>query len=216
MLKGTVHSLNRGRPKVIAGTGDKAVESAIEKKPTEDKVYLEKETLQGDEVADKIHHGGPDQAVCVYPMEHFAYWEKKTGKPFKPGAFGENVTVTGLLEEDVCIGDTFLWGEAVVQVSQPRHPCYKLAKRHDITKLPLFVQESGYSGYYFRVLKEGYVSKNDELIFKERYTDTSIRIVNRLNFQEADNREGLEQLAALPHLSEGWRENVQKKLAKLS
>ncbi|WP_236634845.1 MOSC domain-containing protein [Alteribacter lacisalsi] len=216
MLKGTVHSLNRGTTQVIAGSGEKAVESAIVKKPVEDTVYLSRETLEGDEVADTVHHGGPDKAVCVYAKEHFPYWKEKTGKNFEPGSFGENITVTGLLEDNVCIGDTFEWGEAVVQVSQPRHPCYKLAKRHDIKQLPLFVQESGYSGFYLRVLKEGQVSKSDPLVFKERVTDTSITAVNRLNFQEADNKKGLQALAKLPHLAESWRENVERKLEKLN
>lgn len=79
------------------------------------------------------------------------------------GAFGENITISGMCEEDVCIGDTFQIGEAIVQVTQPRQPCFKLAKKYNIPKLPLYFQETGYTGFYFRVLKEGWVSPADTL-----------------------------------------------------
>ncbi|WP_419466028.1 MOSC domain-containing protein [Alteribacter salitolerans] len=214
-MTGKVHSLNTGKVQVIAGSGKKEVASGIIKRPVEGSVFLTSVGLKGDEQEDLVHHGGVDKAVCVYPAEHYPYWHKKLGKEIDAGAFGENVTVSGLVETEVCIGDTFEWGEAVVQVSQPRHPCYKLAKRHDVKELPLYVQESGYSGFYFRVLKEGHVSAEEDLRLKERHTEMTIARVNRLNFQDADDVEGLKQLAELPYLAESWREGVEKKLGKL-
>ncbi|RNA67195.1 MOSC domain-containing protein [Alteribacter keqinensis] len=214
-MTGKVHSLNTGKVQVIAGSGKKEVASGIIKRPVEGSVFLTSVGLKGDEQQDLVHHGGVDKAVCVYPAEHYPYWHEKLGKEIDAGAFGENVTVSGLVETDVCIGDTFEWGEAVVQVSQPRHPCYKLAKRHDVKELPLFVQETGYSGFYFRVLQEGHVSAEDHLRLKERHTEMTIARVNRLNFQDADDVEGLKQLAELPYLAESWREGVEKKLGKV-
>ncbi|WP_026691084.1 MOSC domain-containing protein [Alteribacter aurantiacus] len=215
MLTGKVQALNTGKVQVIAGSGKKEVASGIIKTPVEGPVFLTKTKLKGDEQEDLVNHGGVDKAVCVYSSEHYPYWDEKLGIKMEVGAFGENVTVTGLLEKDICIGDTFKWGEAVVQVSQPRHPCYKLAKRHDVKELPLYVQETGYSGFYFRVLQEGQVSKEDDLRFRERLTNTTIAQVNRLNFQEADDVKGLRALAELPYLAESWRAGVENKLRKL-
>ncbi|MBJ8032143.1 MOSC domain-containing protein, partial [Bacillus cereus group sp. N21] len=88
----------------------------------------------GDGQADLVHHGGVDKAVCVYSGEHYSYWEETLNQDLEYGAFGENITVSGMREEDVCIGDTFELGEAIVQVTQPRQPCFKLAKKYNIPK----------------------------------------------------------------------------------
>ncbi len=97
--------------------------------------------LDGDEQADLVHHGGRDKAVCVYCVEHYPYWESLTGTTLSFGAFGENVTVGGLTELEAYIGDTFQWGDAIVQISQPRQPCFKLAAKHGWPELPKQVEK---------------------------------------------------------------------------
>ncbi|WP_096439500.1 MOSC domain-containing protein [Alteribacter populi] len=215
MIKGKVRSLNVGKAKTISRDGEKEILSAIVKRPVSEALFLSKVKLLGDEQADLINHGGEDKAVCVYSYEHYNYWHKKLNKSMEPGAFGENITVMDLLETNVCIGDTFKWGEAVVQVCQPRHPCYKLAKRHQVKELPLYVQETGYSGFYLRVLKEGTVTVDDPLLLTDRQTETTIAQVNRLNFQDQDNVEGLQALVELPQLADSWRSIVEKRLQML-
>nr|WP_275980325.1 MOSC domain-containing protein [Halalkalibacter alkaliphilus] len=155
-----------------------------------------------------INHGGLDKAVCVYPYEHYHYWNEKLGLSLPIGAFGENITLRGLTETDVFIGDTFQWGEAVVQVSQPRRPCFKVAKRHGVKKFPLYIQETGYSGFYLRVLQDGNISVNDSLILLERKTDSSIEFVNKVTYHDKQNKEAIHRLLELRELSDAWKESL--------
>ncbi len=129
-------SLNVGKPKVMNNNG-KEVLSGIYKTPVDKLLYLSKLNFEGDQQADLVHHGGVDKAICVYPFEHYSYWEKDLNLTLNYGAFGENLTVKGMTEDRVHIGDIFQLGSAIVQVSQPRQPCFKLAKRYNIKDLPL-------------------------------------------------------------------------------
>lgn len=151
-------SVNVGLPDVIGTRHGEPVFSGIGKRPVATAtVYLDVLNLEGDRQADLRVHGGPYKAVYAYPSEHLASWkeELEPDLPFGPGTFGENLTTTGWLEEDVRIGDTWSWGDAVLQVTQPRGPCYKLAMvtgRPDLVKR---VIQSGRTGWYLRVLRPG-------------------------------------------------------------
>ncbi len=120
-------SINIGLPKEVT-YGGKVIHTGINKKQVKEPVYLSFVKFNGDGQADLVHHGGVDKAVCVYTSDHYPYWEKELNQNLVYGAFGENITVNGMREEDVCIGDTFELGQAIVQVTQPRQPCFKLAK----------------------------------------------------------------------------------------
>jgi MOSC domain-containing protein YiiM len=122
--------LNVGQPADLAlprGT----IKSAIVKTPVTATLELTERGLQGDRQADLTVHGGPDKAVCVYPVEHYPYWQNRLRIPLEPGAFGENFTTSGLVESEVCIGDIYSVANAVVQVTQPRQPCFRLGARHE-------------------------------------------------------------------------------------
>lgn len=193
----------------------KTVESGILKFPAEKSVFLSKTGFTGDEQADLVHHGGEDKAVCVYASEHFPYWEEKLGQPMVFGAFGENMTVKGLLETDIHIGDIFHIGEAIVQISQPRQPCFKLAARYKKPKLPLLVQETGFTGFYFRVLKEGTVHPGDRFICEKKHPlAITIAFANQIMYERTPPRHLLQQLLAVEELAESWRAPLSKKLFK--
>lgn len=209
-LTANVISLNTGKPRSLTGLG-KTVDTAIVKAPVNKPVFLATEQLEGDEQADKVNHGGPDKAVCVYPFDHYLYWEEELGMKIQPGAFGENVTVKGLVEEAVYIGDVFQWGEAQVQAAQPRVPCHKLARRFNIKDLPEKVIGTGYTGFYFRVVKEGTVSENDPIQFIKRHSDMSVSAVNEL-FYRGGSDDAIRRLIELPELAESWRTKMANKL----
>ncbi|MBJ6720671.1 MULTISPECIES: MOSC domain-containing protein [Bacillus] len=206
-------SLNIGLPKEVI-YGGKVIHTGINKKQVREPVYLSFVKFNGDGQADLVHHGGVDKAVCVYTGDHYPYWEKELNQDLVYGAFGENITVSGMREEDVCIGDTFELGEAIVQVTQPRQPCFKLAKKYNIPKLPLYFQETGYTGFYFRVLKEGWVSSVDTL--KKLQSDpkgVSVAFANRIMHKEKQNIEGVKRILEVNALSCSWRKSFEKRIS---
>ncbi|MFZ3196124.1 MAG: MOSC domain-containing protein, partial [Bacillus mycoides] len=154
-----------------------------------------------------------DKAVCVYTGDHYPYWEKELNQELVYGAFGENITVRGMREEDVCIGDMFQFGEAIVQITQPRQPCFKLAKKYNIPKLPLYFQDTGYTGFYFRVLKEGWILPVDTLkLLKPDPKGVSILFANRIMHKEKQNSEGLKRILEVNALSTSWRKTFEKRV----
>ncbi|WP_054636356.1 MOSC domain-containing protein [Thalassobacillus sp. C254] len=214
--KGSVVSLNTGKAKKLSHQGEKEILSGIYKEAVKEKaLYLSFYNLDGDQQADLVNHGGIDKAVCVYPFEHYKYWKNRFPGSWPSGSFGENVTLQGYTETNTCIGDIFQWGEALVEVAQPRKPCHKLAKRHGIKELPLDVQNTGYTGYYVRVLEEGYVSDNDLFILKNRGSDVSIDFVNQVTYHHQPDQKSLKRLTELPQLTDSWRLSFEKKLKKL-
>jgi MOSC domain-containing protein YiiM len=208
-----VVSIQVGKPKALL-YNEKEFVTAIHKLPVQPPVYLSVEQLAGDEQADLEHHGGPDKAVCVYCQEHYAYWERELERSLPWGAFGENLTVSGMLETEVNIGDIYQIGEALVQVSQPRQPCHKLAKWHAVTDLPLLVQQSGFTGFYVRVLKEGWIGGDLKINLVEPHSlSVSVAYANQIMYADKQNMDGLNQVLAVAALSESWRVSLAKRLS---
>jgi len=162
-------SVNVALPHTVEINGQ-PVRTGIFKAPVAGPVWLGRLTLAGDGQADLTVHGGEYQAAYIYPAEHYSHWEKVVGAPkFPPGMFGENFTVSGLLEDGVCIGDVWRIGQAQVQVTMPRVPCFKFG--HKIGR-PTILKEflhSGRSGFYHRVLTEGTVTAGDPIELLERH-----------------------------------------------
>ena len=205
-----VESLNVGLPKEEIFDG-KPITTGICKKPVSGQVTLRALGFDGDGVADKKNHGGPDKAICVYSLDHYPFWEKTLGIKLPVAAFGENLSVSNLKEEEVCIGDVFQLGTATVQITQPRQPCGTLAARYGRTDLIKFVIDSGFTGFYLRVVKEGMVELGTPLILKERDPHKiSVAFANRIFHHDRENREGIESVLAIPALSESWQRSFQK------
>jgi MOSC domain-containing protein YiiM len=208
-------SVNIGKPNIIVYQGKELV-TGIYKSPASSPLYVTATNLEGDGQADLEFHGGVDKALCVYCEEHYIHWEKVMDRKLDYGAFGENLTVRGLFETEVCIGDTYQLGEAIVQVTQPRQPCHKLAKRHDITDLPLQVQLTGYSGYYFRVLQEGILPENPSIqLIAKHPNGVTVAYCNEIKFKDTTNVEGMKRILAVQELSASWRESFEKRLQEL-
>lgn len=216
-----VASIQVGRPRELGTEGaahpmDRPWVSGFLKEPVAGPVALGRTNLEGDGQADLVHHGGVDKAVCCYPAAHYPGWRVELGLPEMAfGAFGENFTIDGLAEPDVCIGDVFRVGGATVQVSQPRQPCWKLARRWKIKTLTLTVQESGRTGWYFRVISEGLVAPGDALELAERpHPGWTIAEANRVMHRDKSDRPSAAALAALPALSASWKATLGNRLAK--
>jgi MOSC domain-containing protein YiiM len=155
-------SVNVSLPKEVP-YNDQTITTGIFKEPVGGRVTVRSINVDGDGQADRKVHGGRDMAVYAYPIEHYKFWEKALGRDGFPfGQFGENLTVEGLAEEQVRVGDVFRVGGALLQVTQPRIPCYKLALRMgEGLDFPKRFQESGRLGFYLRVLEEGEIGAID-------------------------------------------------------
>ncbi|GIO25621.1 MOSC domain-containing protein [Ornithinibacillus bavariensis] len=194
---------------------DKQWESGMFKKSTNEKVWLGKTGLVGDEVADKKNHGGPEKAIFAYNVGHYEYWQQELiNKDIGIGAFGENLALLFLDEDTVCIGDTYQLGTAIIQVSQPRRPCWKPARRFRTMDFALRIQESGKTGWYFRVLREGSVQEGMELNLIDRpYPNWTITVCNRVMYDKKAELKLIKELANCELLAESWKNTLSKRLA---
>jgi MOSC domain-containing protein YiiM len=167
--------------------------------------------LEGDGQADLENHGGRDKAVLVYPQKHYPLWQAELGIPnFTNGALGENFTVADGAEEDVCIGDQYAVGNALVEVSQPRQPCWKQAQRWGIKDLVPRIVKTGRTGWYVRVLREGVVEEGMDLSLVGRPNPQwTIAAANAVYHNRTFNAARLRALASVELLSTSWRSDLE-------
>jgi MOSC domain-containing protein YiiM len=164
------------------------------------------DNFDGDGQADRVNHGGPDKAVCIYAFDHYAYWERMLGRELSPGAFSENLTVSRALETELCVGDVFRIGEALVQISQPRMPCNKLAGKNGEPLLVRWIAQTGYTGFYARVLAEGVVAAGCPFESVWQYPERiSIAEVNDLIYERSNDLGLIERLSRLPEFAADGR-----------
>lgn len=209
-------SVNVSLPKEITVKG-KMVRTGIFKKPVQGRVKVRTLNIEGDGQADLIGHGGPFRAVYVYSFDNYAYWERELGRTdFSWGQFGENLTVEGMGDEEVHVGDTFRIGTALFQVTQPRIPCYKLAIKMGVEGFYNQILKSGRLGFYFRVLEEGDIGTGDVI---ERTQEDPVAMtileVNNLMYYDKDNLEDARRSLGIEALSPGWRTTFERRLAKV-
>jgi MOSC domain-containing protein YiiM len=208
-------SINVGQPREVEWR-DKIVRTSIFKAPVSGRVRVERLNVQGDRQSDLSVHGGADKAVYAYPSEHYAFWRKEMpDMDFPWGAFGENLTTEGLLEDKVHIGDRFRAGSAEFTVTQPRMPCFKLAIRFNRTDMVKRFLRSGRTGFYLAVIQEGDIGAGDSLdLVAEDNGQVTVADVVGLYAADAGNQDLLRRASELSSLPESWREYFRERLWK--
>src|SRR5262249_52907671 len=206
-------SLNVGLPRDVAWRG-KTVRTAIWKFPVDGGRMVRKLNIDGDAQADLAGHGGEQRAVFVYQLDSYDYWKRFLVRDdFSFGQFGENFTVEGLADDEVCIGDRYRIGDAIFEVTQPRVTCYRVGIRMNEPRMPALLVAHRRPGFYFRVLQEGEVGAGDVIA---RISDGPERItvaaVDALLYLPGHSREQLEQALRIPALSKGWQSSFQAML----
>ncbi|HYQ58958.1 MAG TPA: MOSC domain-containing protein [Draconibacterium sp.] len=178
-------STNIAKPKTIVWKG-KEVPTGLFKIGVTKGIFLDKEDVKHDNVIDRRYHGGTDKACYLYSTDHYEYWQKLyPDLEFPWGMFGENLSVEGLNEKEINIGDSYKIGQSVVQVTQPRQPCFKLQFRFHNNDIVRQFIESGFSGVYVRVLQKGHVNPGDSIQLINKKQSLSIHDVYSLLY--ADN-----------------------------
>jgi len=203
-------SVNVGLPRDIAWRG-KTVHTAIWKSPVQGRRMVRRLNIDGDGQGDLSGHGGEQRAVFVYQIESYRYWEDRLGRSdFTYGQFGENFTVEGMSDDEVCVGDRYRIGQALFEVTQPRVTCYRVGIRMNEPQMAALLTSSGKPGFYFRVLQEGEVEPTDEIVKiadgPERMT---IAEINALLYLPNHSGQQLERALRIPALSAGWRTSFE-------
>lgn len=209
-----IHTLAVGMPKELFDSKGRSMITGIEKQRVQE-VYLSSHGFEGDDVADKKHHGGPDRAVCLYPAEHYIQWEQELGKTLPTAAFGENLTVTNMLEAEVCIGDIYKIGNAVIQITQGRIPCSTIDRYTEANILLKRLIETGYTGFLARVLEEGTICADSKVELVEKHpARISVLYCNEVYFKNKDAI-AMQQIRAVDVLAEDWKEKLEKRIQLL-
>ena len=199
-------SVNVGLPRDVTWNG-KTVRTSVWKSPVSGRRMVRKLDIDGDAQADLAGHGGEQRAVFVYQMDSYHYWQSFLGRSdFTFGQFGENFTVEGLLDSEVCIGDRYRIGDALFEVTQPRVTCYRVGIRMNEPRMPALLVAHHRPGFYFRVLQEGEVGAGDDVV---KITDgperMSVADVDALLYLPGPSREQLQRALRIPALSKGWQ-----------
>ncbi|WP_223114411.1 MOSC domain-containing protein [Lolliginicoccus suaedae] len=212
-----------GRPAVLGTLGGKDVRSAISKRPVDSAtIGLRPHNLDGDEQADTAVHGGPDKAIYLYPAQHYPAW-RADGYPLREGGVGENLTITGISEDTACIGDIWSWSDAIIQISQPREPCYKLGMHAGDKAVIVRMIDTGRCGFYARVLQPAIVPTSGPLVPHARAAHgVAVAEVFRMLTAPPGSLAAagitssrIEYALSIPELAESARRGLRKALARL-
>ncbi len=206
-------SVNVGLPRLLGWKGA-TFKTGIFKKPVDGRIMLRKTNLDGDRQADLSVHGGVNKAVYAYPSEHYRFWRGELPQEALPwGSFGENFTTEGLLETNVCMGDQYRVGSAVVKVTTPRLPCFKLAAKFQREDMIERFLHSGHSGFYFSVVEEGDIGTGDAFHFlQSEIPSVTIAEFNHLYTSHAPDLELLKRAVEVGSLPESWRERFRTRI----
>lgn len=209
-------SVNVGLPRDIAWRGE-TVRTAVWKEPVQGRRMVRRLNIDGDQQGDLAGHGGVSRAVFVYQMDSYHYWERHFGRhDFVFGQFGENFTVDGLSDEEVCIGDRYRIGSALFEVSQPRVTCYRVGIRMNEPQMAALLVAHRRPGFYFRVLQEGEVGAGDEIVkVAEGAEQMTVAEVDGMLYLAHRSREQLERVLRIPALSPGWQASFQALLEQM-
>jgi MOSC domain-containing protein YiiM len=221
MTRPVLRSIQVGLPRELGTPGatdpmDRPWATSFGKFPVAGPVRVGEANLEGDAQADLVHHGGPEKAILASSADHYDRWRQELNMADIPfGAFGENFSIGGLTEANVCLGDIWQVGDAVLQISQPRQPCWKMARWWRRKSFALEVQQSGRTGWYFRVLQPGVVAAGMPLWLTERaYPDWTVERANQVMHVDKSNLRLAAELAAIPVLSSNWRATMTKRMER--
>ncbi len=209
-----ISSVHAGRPAPFGPSGEP---SAIHKKPIPGRVAVTVAGLAGDGHGDTVHHGGADKAVHHYAFEHYELWRREypqAQKHFRePGFFGENLSTAGVVERDVCVGDVYRVGSTILQVSEVRQPCWKLSYRCRLPEFSRRVQETGRTGWYYRVLEPGSLEAGDAMALDDRpHPDWPLSRVLGVLYETPLDRDELQAMTGLAELAAGQRALAERRL----
>lgn len=171
--------------------------------------------MQGDNQSDKKHHGGAHKAICAFCKDEYNFFEERHNLTLPQCAFGENITLLDIKDEDICLADRFSFGQSILEVSQPREPCYKISSILGIKSISSDVIKSCKTGFYLRVIKEGYVDKNSSLkLLTRKYENLNIELINKSFLNPKKNQENIKEILSCPEVGPAYKKSLEKRVLK--
>ncbi|MBC1499563.1 MOSC domain-containing protein [Listeria weihenstephanensis] len=214
-MNGRVVGLAIGEPAEMELGNGKKMMTGIVKQQVE-KAMLTQYGFVNDGPHNLRHHGGPDRTVCIYPAEHYERWNEQFGISLPNAAFGENLTVTGMLEKDICIGDVFRIGQSIIQVTEARNPCNTIGKRNELSELFKEVRNTGFTGYLCRTIEVGEISVGDKVECIERPDDlVTVAFCHDKILHGHGDQEDLIRILEVEALAERYRFDVETRLINM-
>ena len=212
-MKIAIKHIYCGQSKKINDGKREEYSSSYQKKALNKTSYeINKNGFKDDTQSDKESHGGIDKAICVYSLDDYRYFEEKNEITLPACAFGENLSIVGVNDSNICIGDKFTCGEVIFEVSQPRQPCWKISSIVGIKKLTALIVKEYKTGFYFRVLQSGQIKPSDELELLARpYPKLSIKHINQIYFNAKEHQEEIAEALKCDKISKAYREDLTKR-----
>jgi len=212
-MKIEIKQIYCGQDESLTNTKGKTYHSSYKKVALNELSYeIDENGFKLDNQSDRENHGGVDKAICVYPLKNYQYLEEKYDITLPVCAFGENLSILGVDESDICLGDKFAYGETIVEVSQPRQPCWKISSVVGIKKLTAMVVKEHKSGFYLRVLQAGKITPHDKLeLISRDYPKFNIEFINQIAFNAKENQENIKEVLACDKLAEAYRVSLQRR-----
>lgn len=179
------------------------------------KVFVNSEGLVSDNQSDRKHHGGEHKAICAFCKDEYTYFENMHDLTLQECSFGENLTLLDIKDKDICLADRFIFGDTILEVTQPREPCFKISSILAIKTITSDVIKACKTGFYLRVIKEGYVDKNSSLkLISRKYEDLNIEFINKIFLDPKDNQENIKIIISCPELGPAYRKSLKKRLVE--
>ncbi|KZZ83584.1 MOSC domain-containing protein [Bacillus sp. SJS] len=208
-----IEYLSKGMPKQLTDHKGKLFKSGISK-DSANELEVSSGYITGDEVANHDFHGGRDRVLCVYPFEHYQNWETEFGKTLIQPAFGENLTVTGMREDEICIGDQLQIGSVLAEVSQGRYPCVTINRHTGIDQLLARIIETGYTGYFLRIIKPGTIRKQDSISIVNRTASMTVADIHHTFFHNRKDTDAIRRILQIQSLADDWKKKFEKLLER--
>ncbi len=212
MLEIKLFALYSGKKKTYIKNG-KTFVSSYEKKELTTKVYVNKNGILSDTQSDKKHHGGEHKAICAFCKDEYEFFEKKYDLSLSPCSFAENITLLNIKDKDICLADRFSFGETILEVSQPREPCYKISSILGIKTISVDAIKECKTGFYLRVIKEGYIDKNSKLkLLSRKYETLNIEFINKSFLKAKENQANIKKILACLELGPAYKKSLEKRV----
>lgn len=214
-ISSKIKNIYYGKEQILTNNKNQPYKTSYKKDPIKpDEIVAVNELgVIGDDQSEKEHHGGIDKAICIYSQKYYLFFKDKFKLNLPDCAFGENITLLDIDDSQICLGDKFKLGEVILEVSQPRQPCYKISAVLGVKNLTALLVKEAKTGFYCRVIKSGNIKLTDKFeLISRNYPKFNIEYINKCSYNAKENRENIEEILNCDKISASYKTSLQKRV----